>query len=81
MLGYGRRSAMVVLALALAVGLWGGAWAAGQDDPVSAEIAARTAGIPIRVPVVDDAGFGRVLPPFALETVEAGEDATSLLVY
>ncbi|HMP01225.1 MAG TPA: TIGR03067 domain-containing protein [Gemmatales bacterium] len=40
MLGYGRRSAMVVLALALAVGLWGGAWAAGQDDPVSAEIAA-----------------------------------------
>jgi hypothetical protein len=57
------------------------AFADHQVAPVSAEIAARTAGIPIRVPVVDDAGSGRVLPPFAMDTVEAGEDASSLLVY
>jgi len=52
-----------------------------QVANVSAEIAARTAGIPIRVPAVDDPGSGRVEPPFAMDTVKAGEDATSLLIY
>lgn len=52
-----------------------------QVAPVTAEIAARTAGVPIRVPVVDDAGEGRVLPPFGMETVGWDEDAESLLVY
>ncbi|MBP7629732.1 MAG: hypothetical protein KA758_04730 [Acidimicrobiales bacterium] len=52
-----------------------------QVTNVSAEIAARTAGVPVRVPSLDDAGSGRALPPFQMETVEAGDDATSLLVY
>lgn len=52
-----------------------------QVANVTAEIAARTAGVPIRVPSVDDAGSDRILPPFQMRTVKAGEEASSLLVY
>jgi hypothetical protein len=52
-----------------------------QVTNVSAEIAARTAGVPIRVPALDDGGSDRVLPPYGMETVEWDEDAESLLVY
>ncbi len=52
-----------------------------QVTNVSAEIAARTAGVPIRVPALDDAGHDRVLPPFQMETHEWDEPAESLLIY
>ncbi|MCB0987372.1 MAG: hypothetical protein KDB09_06330 [Acidimicrobiales bacterium] len=52
-----------------------------QVANVSAEIAARTAGVPIRMPAVEDPGSGRVEPPFGMDSVKAGENATSLLIY
>ena len=52
-----------------------------QVANVTAEIAARTAGVPIRVPALDDAGEGRVLPPFGMDTAEWDDEPESLLVY
>ena len=52
-----------------------------QVANAGSDLAARTAGVPVRVPTVGDGRLPWATPAFGLETVEAGETADSLMVY
>ena len=52
-----------------------------QVANATSEVTARTAGVPVRVPVVGEERLPWAVPPFGLDTVEAGETADSVMIY
>lgn len=52
-----------------------------QVANATSDLAARTAGVPVRVPLVAEGRLPWALPPHGIDTVDAGEEADSLMVY
>ena len=52
-----------------------------QVANATADVAARTAGVPVREPLVAEGRLPWSLPPHGIDTVSAGEEAESLMVY